>query len=439
MAKATPTHGEKIKELKPGGSASLEKIDFGGALEVRKMPSGAIWLYWRYSADGRTERVTIGPYDPSRPPKELKPTARGYSIAAALAAARELAKKNAETPGGLRAESERQKAAAEAASKAAAARERYTLKALCSEYCDWLKKLEKSSHYDARNIFHNHLELAHPELVATPAAQVEKREIVAAIRTLQDAGKKTTARKLRAYLRAAYALALTADSDTELPEAFLHFKITENPVLAIKPIKAGRDKNPLLLAELRKYWKALQDEPGVIGAALRLHMLSGGQRIAQLSRLHQRDLAQHTMQLLDPKGKRDEPRVHLIPITKPMLDELAKLSKKGYILSTDEGTTPMHPTSLTAWAGAVAERAKIKDFQLKRVRSAIETELAALGIPLHIRGQLQSHGISGVQATSYDAHEYLPEKRAALEALHRLLERKDAKNVTPIHSRKKRA
>lgn len=47
------------------------------------------------------------------------------------------------------------------------------------------------------------------------------------------------------------------------------------------------------------------------------------------------------------------------------------------------------------------------------------------------RAQLQSHEISGVQARHYDRRDYLDEKRAALEALFRLLNGTSTK-VTPI-------
>lgn len=438
MASGT-THGQTINAIPPGGSASLEKIDFGGALEARRLPSGAVYLYWRFTSDGRTERVKIGPYDSSAPPKSLEPTKLGYSVKAAQVAASALAKRNAETPGGLRAERKRQDAAQEADRKAAAARERYTLQALCDEYCDWLEKREKGSHKDARNIFANHLTREFPDLATTPAAQVEKRQIVEALRKLTEAGKASTARKMRAYLRAAYACAVKADSDAALPAAFIAFNVTTNPVESTAAIRAKADKNPLSLADLRRYWSALQVEPGAIGAALRLHVLSGAQRVAQLTRVHERDLSAETMRLWDQKGRRQEPRAHLLPLTKAMRAELAKLSPKGYALSTDGGATPMHPTSVSAWAAEVGKRAKIEGFQLKRVRSGVETALAAAGIPLHIRGQLQSHGISGVQATHYDAHEYLQEKRKALEALRNLLERKEAKNVTPINAKKRAA
>jgi integrase len=323
----------------------------------------------------------------------------------------------------------------EAARVAAHARQRHTLRMLCTTYCDHLKARKKSSHVDALGIFTNHLLDAYPGLADRPAAEVEKSDVVAAQRRLIEAGKSTTARKLRAYLRAAYACALRADSDATLPEAFIHFKVTSNPVEATAPIKSKPAKNHLPASDLRAYWTELKNEPGVVGAALRLHVVSGGQRVAQLARLQvEHDVTEETIRLWDAKGKRAEPRPHLLPITKAMRDELAKLAPAGYALSTDGGETQMHPTSLTAWARDIAARAGIAGFQLKRVRSGIETLLAEAGVALHIRGQLQSHGLGGVQEAHYDAHSYMPEKRKALHTLHRLLEQEKAAKVVPLRA-----
>ena len=59
----------------------------------------------------------------------------------------------------------------------------------------------------------------------------------------------------------------------------------------------------------------------------------------------------------------------------------------------------------------------IEGFQLKRIRSGVETLLAAHGVSREIRGHLQSHGLTGVQARHYDGHDYMAEKRRALEIL----------------------
>ena len=88
----------------------------------------------------------------------------------------------------------------------------------------------------------------------------------------------------------------------------------------------------------------------------------------------------------------------------------------------------MAATTLSAWA---VEATALPDFQAKRIRSGVETLLACARISSDIRGRLQSHGIAGVQNRHYDGHDYMDEKRQALETLHRLLEEKSA-NVLHI-------
>jgi hypothetical protein len=80
----TQTNGQSINELSPGQFLKMGKVIPSGSLEVRKLASGSVHLYWRYSAGTVSERVAIGVYDPGAPPKSLEPTARGFSIQAAI-------------------------------------------------------------------------------------------------------------------------------------------------------------------------------------------------------------------------------------------------------------------------------------------------------------------------------------------------------------------
>ena len=64
----------------------------------------------------------------------------------------------------------------------------------------------------------------------------------------------------------------------------------------------------------------------------------------------------------------------------------------------------------------------IEGFQLKRIRSGVETLLAAGGISREVRGHLQSHGLTGVQARHYDGDDCMPEKHRALEVLQAAIE-----------------
>ena len=72
--------------------------------------------------------------------------------------------------------------------------------------------------------------------------------------------------------------------------------------------------------------------------------------------------------------------------------------------------------TLAGWAHALVGEA-IDGFQLKRIRSGVETLLAANGVSREVRGHLQSHGLTGVQARHYDGYDYMPEKRKAIEIL----------------------
>lgn len=422
------THGERIKELGAGNSAVLEKIPLGGSLEARKLAGGGVQFYWRRTEEKVTRREPIGAYDSSAPPKSLQPTIRGYSIQAAMERARQLAKENIETPGGILAGRERARQAAAADMRARLAQLRYSLSALCDLYVAHLKAQEKGSWRDVENLFRNHVKDAYPEIAALPANEIKKPHVMQMLRALTDVEKKTAARKLRSYLHAAFGCACLADGDAELPAGFIGFQVETNPVEATAAISGRADKNPLTIEEMQSYWRELKNENGVAGAALRLHILLGGQRTQQLARVTAADLINgEALQLLDKKGNR-KPRVHLLPLTKPVKAELVLLPKKGFKLSTDDGETAMHSTSLSSWANDVAARAKIEDFQMKRVRSGVETALASLRVPPFIRGQLQSHGIGGVQDTHYDAWEYLDVKREALELLYRVLEGLPVKN-----------
>ena len=59
-----------------------------------------------------------------------------------------------------------------------------------------------------------------PKLVARPAAQVQAEELRDVLARLIDAGTGRTAAKLRAYLRAAFGMAMRAGLDPTIPGAY---------------------------------------------------------------------------------------------------------------------------------------------------------------------------------------------------------------------------
>ena len=420
------TDGQIIKELAPGQFTKLGKVIPAGTLEARKLASGAVTFYWRVTIGGKTAREVIGVYDPSAPPKSLQATDKGYSIMAAMRAAEALAAvhhANREDGGyaAIRDAEAKAKADAKAAKLAA---EKCTLAALMGDYADYLEGLGRVSHSDVRSIMNVHVLEPWPTLAALPAREVTSEQVADMMRRVFEAGKGRTANKLRSYLRAAYQVAKAAKSKPSIPVAFKAYGITANPVADTEPDESQNraDKRPLSVEELRTYWQRIEGMEGLSGAILRLHLLTGGQRIAQLVRLRTADITPGAIVIYDGKGRPGRPpRQHSIPLTKAAAKALAECNPQGeFALSTDGGKTHVSPTTLSAWAVEAADDA-IPNFLAKRLRSGVETLLASAKVTREGRGRLQSHGIGGVQDRHYDAHDYLEEKRAALETLYRRL------------------
>lgn len=322
-------------------------------------------------------------------------------------------------------EGERQIQAIKAAEKVIQLeRETYTLENLLAAYCDYLKSLDRKSHAAARSIFKVHVLQAWPKIAAQPANMVTGEQIADMMRMVIEQGKGRTANKLRSYIRAAYQVAKAARSKASIPLAFKAYNVKTNPASDTEPDESANkaDKNPLSADEMRTYWQAIKAAPGIKGSVLRLHLLTGGQRIEQLVALLVADVAKDSITIMDGKGRPGKAaRPHTVPLTPLAATALHGCSQAGaYALSVDGGVSHISAYTLSRWAQAAG--AGIAEFQTKRIRSGVETMLAAARISQDYRGRLQSHGIAGVQNRHYDGHHYLDEKRHALDVLLNQLE-----------------
>lgn len=427
------TPGQIIGELTPGKFAKLGRISPAGSLEARRLTTGTAF-YWRVTIDGKTDRVAIGLYDASAPPKSLTPTAKGYSVQAAIRAAEKLAQDHHANMdgGGYRGLIEAKREAKRLADAQKDEAAKHTLQRLMDAYCEQQKSTGRTSYKDAASIFRLHVSQPWPKLAELPANEVEPEQVADMMRRLMELGHGRTANKLRSYLSSAYSMAKAAKSKPTIPVTFKAFRVRLNPAAETAPDESSNkpDKNPLSAAELRLYWQIIKPMPGFVGAALRLHLLTGGQRLEQLVRLKTSDVTEGAVVIYDGKGRPGKPsRPHTVPLIPMAAAALAAVKPKGiYAISTDEGKTHLSASTLSEWA-AKAAIGLIPTFATKRVRSGVETLLASARIGSEIRGRLQSHGVGGVQARHYDGHDYLDEKRHALETLFALLDAPETSNV----------
>jgi integrase len=307
------------------------------------------------------------------------------------------------------------KAEAEAAEKECERRKKFTLEAMCHAYADHLAAQGKvKTARDVRSAFRVHVIKASPDVAATAAVEVTSIQIAGIIRKARETGKERTAGILRNYLVAAYNAARRAPFDSGVASNLIEFGITANPAENIPaiPVKAG--DRTLTADELKAYLAALgTDAPAT---TLRVALLAGGQRMAQLVRATVADfnLDTATLRLWDGKGKRSSAREHLLPLAPKAAALVATLAGSR----SDPGDLLFGATERAAGDRVSEISAKMggPPFDLRDIRRTCETMLAALRINKDTRAHLLSHGIGGVQDAHYDRHTYADEKRAALVA-----------------------
>jgi integrase len=422
--------GQRIKQLPKLGTITLAKVMPCGSLQARKLANGAVMFYWRYSIGKFSARILIGPYDSLAAPKSLSRTKLGYSIQAALSESQNHAQQHllSKSSGGFQRITIDKKRKQVGAAKPDHEVKDTSLKKLLESYCDHLKALGKSSYKDAASIFKVHVFLPWGKLSLLSANEITTEQIADILRAVHEKGLQRTSNKLRSYLRAAYQVAQSSKTKASTPSYFKVFEISSNPASDTQPDASANksDKNPLSEAELITYWKIIKNIPESKGAALQVHLLTGGLRIQQLVQLESSKTTDKAIELIDKKGRAGAtPRSYTTPLVKTAQKSMKNFDLTGlYAFSTDSGKTHIANTTLSNWAKQAVGKS-IKNFSAKRVRSGVETFLAQKGFSKDWRGRLQSHGISGIQDRHYDGYDYFKEKLEMLEVLESTLKSED--------------
>ncbi len=439
-----------LAAIKPGEWLSDDGRKGAGRLVAFGMKAGGAAFYFRYTRpDGRRDALPLGHYDPKGQ--------AGLTLQHASDRADELSRRYQSGDRDLRAvldaeqrESERERKDAEQAAEAEAARARATLGALLAAYVAQLRRDGKTSARQVERALEVNVKDAWPLLWEKPAADVTDDDLLAVVARLADANKLRGASKIRTYLRAAYAAGARARHNARAIPELRALAIRSNPAASLAAIEGegtGARDRALSLTELQAYWRRIVALPDPVGALLRFHLLTGAQRVEQLARLKVEDYDKdtRTVRLWDGKGRRRVPRAHVLPLLPDALEAMRAMRGDAlgpFLFTVTEGhsgaTYAMTQSRLRAVVEAMQEAGELEGgpFTLGDLRRTVETRLAASSISMEVRAQLQSHGLGGVQAKHYDRHDYLDEKRAALETLHRLVTGASA-NVTPIRKQRK--
>ena len=422
----------KLTALKAGEWASDGGPRGGGVLVARKLKSGPVIFYFRYTGSDRTRSVlSLGEWDSS---------GKGFSLDDARRLADQWSTKYRNVTRDLHLlqeqeerERQRQEEQRKREAESAVALASASLGALLNGYVQQLKRDRKPSARAVERTFENHVRTPWPELWKCPAMGVSQDDLLGVVALVVNAGKMREAAKLRSYLIAAYNAAMRARQDARGLQALRELKITNNPAASLISIDGATQarERALSLTELRAYWRRIQEMSDESGALLRFHLLTGGQRVEQLARLTLNDFDADTkiIRLRDTKGRRKVPRNHDVPLI-PAAIEAMEVMNKGlgpYLFTITAGESGASYYSVQHRLQSVVELMKEAGelekggFAVGDLRRTVETRLSAAGHQPFELAQLQSHGLGGVQARHYNKHDYLREKRKLLESLYGLL------------------
>lgn len=438
---------KQLEALKPGEWLSDDNTRGGGRFTARKMVGGAVAFYFRYTLpSGNRDLLKIGEWSEHGDGIYLM-TLEQARFKAILLRERYLAGER-DLKGAIQQQKEREQHELAAEKKRAAHEEELqhrrmelNLGGLLTAYVGLLYSNGKTSALSVEKALHRHIKDSFPEIWGLPIDDADEDAMSPLLDRLTEAGKLREAAKLRSYLRAAFSAAVKSrKAGGVIP--LRRFNVRTNPLRDMPTIDGanGCRERALTVSELRAYWRRISELPEPYGALLRFHLLTGCQRILQLGRLTVADLDGEAVIISDPKGRRDKPRRHLVPLLSDANEALEVMGSPrlgNYLVSVTLGETAAGYDVIGGWVRKVGEEMieageTATVFTPGDLRRTVETRLAALGVSRETRAQLQSHGLSGVQQRHYNVHDYASEKKEALERLYRLVTSREAEKVTPI-------
>lgn len=376
-----------IKAGKP-----LAKSDGDGLTFTLSTAGTAAWTL-RYSHGGRQKELTLGRYPDIT-----------------LTKAREIATcKRAEVQQGVDVAAMKRRAAFDAASA-------WTFKRLAEDY------FKKAADYLADNTIKGRRQqlrdYVYPKIGNLPAASVSPVDIVA-ITESAAAKSMHVARLVLIAIREVFAHGVARHVVTINPCAHIKAKA----IIGGRPDQ--RERVMLTDAEIGEMLSEL-DSIGRQNALMVRILLATASRIGELVRAEWANVDFEKAEWTIPPEHAKNGKQFVIPLAPMVAGWFAELHEMAfesrYVLpirvrfNGREGDAHMEPTSLNAALNKLSKTlgGKCRKFTPHDLRSTCRSHLGALGVDVLIAERCLNHSLGGLVAV-YDKHDYLAERRRALE------------------------
>jgi integrase len=257
--------------------------------------------------------------------------------------------------------------------------------------------------------------------VSIYALMQDRETISAMLDTIEDNSGATSADRALAYLRSAFVWHEARDSKFRSPIV--------KGMARTKPSELARDRT-LDDQEIRDLWAAL-DELGGAPVCYRAYiktLLLTGQRRREVARMSWGEIDGDVWTI--PAARSKTGVENAVPLTAQVKNLLGPAQKTGFVFSSDGGQTAFGGYSkpkaaLDAALAALRKRDKrppMTPWVQHDLRRTARSLMSRANVPSDHAERVIGHAIPGVLRI-YDRHDYLTEKRGALEKLAALVER----------------
>ncbi|MEY8842869.1 tyrosine-type recombinase/integrase [Cribrihabitans sp. XS_ASV171] len=398
MARALTT--KAVEAAKPGDARKEIPDPALSGLYLVVQPSGAKSWALRYRYTGKPRKMTLGRWP-----------IMGVADARQAASEALEALDHGNDPGAA-------KLAEKARRREADLERRDTIAALVEQYAKrHLSKL-KSGHHVQRELERHAVARWGERKIGT----ITRRDVLDLLDDISDAGKATTANRVRAYLSKFFNWCVEREI------------VTGSPVQGIKPPAPEKSRDRVLSDdEIRWFWQACEDAGQPWGPIGKLLLLTG-QRLGEVCGMTESELDGDTWRL--PADRTKNGRAHDVPLSASARETLEGVERikgpVGYIFTTT-GQTPVSGyfkarNGIAARMVEIAsdeagEPVEIPHWTFHDLRRTAATGMARLGIAVRVTEAVLNH-VSGTASgivSVYQRHDYGDEKRRALEAWARLV------------------
>jgi len=387
--------------LRPAAHAVDWRDTITDGLSLRVSPGGAKTWYVLYKRAGQDRRKKLGRYP------EL-------TLANARIAARD---------DRLRVDRDHADPAAERQEALAALEPTFTVKDLCELYMTVESKPKKSTWKDDQWRVDKYIL---PPWQARAVKSITREDAHDLLDKIAAAGKGTQANRVQALISSMWNFAMDRS------------KADLNVCHRMKKRAKERPRERVLAdQELRDGWAALEAAPGDASDAIRLRLLTG-KRGVEVHTMAWADVDLDKALWMVPAARAKNRQPHSVPLSPAAVTMLERRleARQGKEARVFPGLYHQRK-DLRALAEIHAGAYRWHD-----LRRTVGSRLAGLGFSEELIGRLLNHAKRGVTATVYNQHAYEAEKRTALEAWARELDRivtkkpKAPASVVPLRGRK---